>query len=147
MMDEMLFRILYVSEAAGPLTRDELKALHRQSSDKNRRLDLTGLLLHKDDRFVQVLEGREPVVRQIFATIQQDSRHRAINLLIDEPISHHEFVDWSMGFREFQDSDFLGLYGREKSLGRALNFDHFKSDPTAGLNLLCFIRGLGLTCT
>jgi hypothetical protein len=109
-------------------------------------LDLTGLLLHKDDRFVQVLEGREQVVRQLFATIQQDARHQAINILFEGDIAQREFADWSMGFRELQDGDLLGLYGREKPLGRALNFDHFKADPMAGLHLLRFIRGLELTC-
>lgn len=146
MSNEMLFRILYVSEAARPFVRNELLALHSRARDKNRRLDLTGLLLHKDDRFVQVLEGREPVVKQLFATIQQDSRHRAITLLVEGGIPQREFADWSMGFRELQDSDLLGLYGREKPLGRAFNFDQFKADPMAGLHLLRFIRGLQLTC-
>ena len=147
MTDNMLFRIVYVSEAARPFGRHELLALHRQARDKNRRLGLTGLLLHKDDCFVQVLEGPEPVVRQLFATIQQDSRHRAITLLLEGAIPQRDFADWSMGFRELQDSDFLGLYRPDKPLGKAVNIEHFKADPMAGLHLLRFIRGLQVTCT
>ena len=144
-MAEALFHIVYVSEAAQPFGRQELLVLHARAKDKNRRLALTGLLVHKDDRFVQVLEGEEQAVRTLFAAIAQDPRHRNLALLTEGPIARREFADWSMGFRDLQDSDLLGLYGHDKPLGKSLDIAGFRTHPEACLHLLRFLRDLNLT--
>lgn len=144
-MTEPLFHILYVSEAVHSLGRQELLLLHAKSKDKNRRLGLTGMLIHKDDCFAQVLEGDEQAVRTLFAAIGQDRRHRNLTLLAEGPIARREFADWSMGFRDLRDSDLLGLYGHDKPLGKSLDIAGFRTKPGACLHLLRFLRDLNMT--
>jgi hypothetical protein len=140
-----MFHIIYVSEASYPLTRQELVALHARARDKNRVVGITGMLIHKDGRFAQVLEGDETAVRQLFEAIRKDGRHGDVRILLEGPIALREFADWSMGFRDLQDADLLGLYGHAKPLGKSLNIENFKKNPTDCLHLFRFIRDLQLT--
>lgn len=39
---------------------------------------ISGLLLYSAGRFVQVLEGPEDAVQNLYATIQQDARHTQV---------------------------------------------------------------------
>ena len=140
-----MFHIIYASEASRSLTRQELLTLHSRAREKNRRVGITGMLIHKDGRFAQVLEGEEGAVRQLFDIIRQDGRHQDVNILMEGPIAQREFADWSMGFQDLQDSDLLGLYGHVKPLGKSLNIENFKKNPVDCLHLLRFIRDLQLT--
>lgn len=140
-----MFHIIYVSEASHPLNRQELLALHARAREKNRVAGITGMLIHKDGRFAQVLEGNEATVRQLFETIRKDDRHGDVKILMEGPIAQREFADWSMGFQDLQDGDLLGLYGHAKPLGKSLNIDNFKKNPADCLHLFRFIRDLQLT--
>ncbi len=140
-----MFHIIYASEASRSLTRQELLALHARAREKNSRVGITGMLIHKDGRFAQVLEGEEGAVRQLFDIIRQDGRHRDVKILMEGPIAQREFADWSMGFQDLQDNDLLGLYGHVKPLGKSLNIENFKKNPVDCLHLLRFIRDLQLT--
>lgn len=94
-----MLSLVYVSSATQLFSDDDLKALLEQSRNKNTRLGLTGLLLHKDGNFMQVLEGEEEAVLQIYATIQGDLRHHGILELTRQQIQEREFASWSMGFK------------------------------------------------
>ncbi|MET3469293.1 BLUF domain-containing protein [Microbacterium sp. 1262] len=96
---EGLLSILYTSNARAPFGDDDLAALLAQSRASNAARDLTGMLLYRGGRFVQVLEGPEPAVRDLLATIRQDSRHSDMRVLIEQPIAHREFREWTMGYQ------------------------------------------------
>lgn len=96
---EGLLSILYTSNARAPFGDDDLAALLAQSRASNAARDLTGMLLYRGGRFVQVLEGPEPAVRDLLAAIRQDSRHSDMRVLIEQPIAHREFREWTMGYQ------------------------------------------------
>ena len=96
---EGLLSILYTSNARAPFGDDDLAALLAQSRASNAARDLTGMLLYRGGRFVQVLEGPEPAVRDLLVTIRQDSRHSDMRVLIEQPIAHREFREWTMGYQ------------------------------------------------
>ena len=93
-------QIIYVSSASKPFTPDELAELLRQARAKNRRLDITGLLLYKDGNFIQVLEGPDQAVADLYQTIQRDLRHKTIISMSNRQIEAREFGDWEMGFTD-----------------------------------------------
>ncbi|WP_051222767.1 BLUF domain-containing protein [Conexibacter woesei] len=62
----------------------------------NRRLDVTGALMISDGAFVQVLEGDDGVVRELYATISGDPRHQNVTLLDERPIDDRAFGRWAM---------------------------------------------------
>ena len=140
-----MFHLVYTSTATHPIEREALFDLLRQSRDRNRQNQISGLLLHKNDQFIQVLEGEESQVRALFDRIRSDKRHQNVVAILEGVIPEREFADWSMGFREVYEPDLLGLYRDDKPLGKSLNIDRFREDPDAALHLLRFIRDLELT--
>ncbi|KAA9089069.1 BLUF domain-containing protein [Microbacterium radiodurans] len=94
-----LLSVLYTSTARSPFGDDELAELLTRSRASNERHELTGMLLYRGGRFVQVLEGPAERVRDLLAVIATDERHTAMRVLIEQPIERREFADWTMGYQ------------------------------------------------
>jgi hypothetical protein len=109
---------VYTSTATRHLTDDDLAELLRQCARNNERTGLTGLLLHRDGRFMQVLEGPDDAVEAVFATIAADPRHTDVRQLLDEQIASRRFPAWSMGFRSVDDATVRDLDGYDDFLDR-----------------------------
>jgi len=95
-----LISLTYASRSPKPFTGDELRALLEQSRTNNERRGLTGILLHKDGQFMQVLEGDDETVMSVYETIGADPRHSVLRTLLKEPIDERQFGEWTMAFRE-----------------------------------------------
>ena len=93
-----LFFLLYVSEAATPLSEQELLELHHTSSKNNQPLGITGCLLYQDGCFMQMLEGSRPSIQALMERIQKDPRHRNTRIVAQGDIPKRVFLDWSMEF-------------------------------------------------
>lgn len=78
---------------------DELLFLLEQSREKNLRLGITGMLLYKEQNFMQMLEGKEQDVLALYDTIRKDDRHKDVVTLKTGNIKERNFKNWSMGFR------------------------------------------------
>lgn len=91
-------RLLYISTARNSLEMNELDRLLLISRQKNRALDVTGLLIVGGRRFLQLLEGPREAVDETFSRIERDARHFALVKLHDRSIDHRAFESWSMGF-------------------------------------------------
>ncbi|SDE96965.1 Sensors of blue-light using FAD [Mucilaginibacter pineti] len=89
------------------MTEEKLTLLLKQSRQKNSKQAITGLLLYMEGRFldrmegrfIQLLEGQETAVRDMYAQISTDDRHRNILLLNTGNCTERNFPDWTMGFR------------------------------------------------
>ena len=106
-----LYHLIYQSRALVPFEVPELTALLHQSRAYNRQVHITGLLLHTPDgRFLQVLEGKEADVQQLYYQhIQSDPRHHHCQVLGEGPCAERSFADWNMGFRVAQAHDLHAL--------------------------------------
>ncbi|MDQ1123483.1 BLUF domain-containing protein [Microbacterium trichothecenolyticum] len=93
-----LHAITYVSTATAPFSDTELEALLTSSRATNLARDLTGMLLYRDGRFLQVLEGPEDDVREIIERIGNDPRHRDMRIVSSDPIAGRRFAEWTMGY-------------------------------------------------
>jgi hypothetical protein len=109
---------VYTSTATRDLTDDDLAELLRQCVRNNERSGLTGMLLHRDGRFMQVLEGPDDAVRDVFAVIAADDRHAEVRLLLDESITERAFPAWKMAFRTVDDETVRRLDGYDDFLDR-----------------------------
>lgn len=96
--DDHLYSVLYTSDALIEFDGAQLDELLTQSREANRRAAITGVLLYRADRFVQVLEGPKDAVDATLDRITRDTRHANVRVLIDEPLAARQFADWSMGF-------------------------------------------------
>lgn len=106
-----LIHLIYCSVAVQPLSADELTGLLSKAREQNARKGITGILLHSDGSFFQVLEGEAEIVDNLFARIMTDERHRQVTLIIREPIKRRLFDDWTMGHAELSDLEADALLG------------------------------------
>jgi hypothetical protein len=90
-------QLLYVSDTAPSLPDGTLDAILTASRTHNAPAGITGLLLHIEGGFLQVLEGEETAVRALYDKIARDPRHWNCQVLLDQE-APRAFGDWSMGF-------------------------------------------------
>lgn len=113
-----------------------------QARVKNERLHITGMLLYKDGNFMQLLEGEEPVVRELYATITQDPRHFRLNVLSEETTESRLFPSWSMGFQDLESVDPAKVPGYTQFLNVPLTKESF-SKPSRGQEILLLFKKIG----
>ena len=120
-------QLLYSSRTLGELSPVSLDHILTTSRANNALLGITGLLIHIDGGFLQMLEGEERAVRELYAAIATDRRHHDVRLLLDREYPQ-AFAGWSMGFEcpSPDEPETAGMFGvaREAILG--------KLSPTAG---------------
>lgn len=96
---------MYSSIAVTPFSEPELDALLVVSRANNARSGVTGMLLYRDGRFLQVLEGPEASIRQVMERIQDDSGHHSVRTLLEDRVTRRQFPDWTMGFPQVDPDD------------------------------------------
>lgn len=109
--DENLVHLIYSSASSAGMSNDELMILLEKARQRNESLGVTGMLLHDEGSFFQVLEGDAKVVGDLFKAIAQDNRHDRIVKLIYEPIEERSFSEWSMGYSGISRNELKALDG------------------------------------
>lgn len=99
----VLTRLFYVSEIVQPLSAVDVQVILGSSQIRNRRADITGMLVQTDGHFLQVLEGRAGEVRKLMNIIAGDPRHRCVRQVLEVDASQRLFADWSMGLARCPD--------------------------------------------
>lgn len=108
---DKLMHLIYCSSATAGLAPADLRAILETARRKNAQRSVTGILLHTSGSFLQVLEGDEATVTELFAVIASDRRHRNATKIIREPIAQRAFGDWTMGFAEMDASELAHIEG------------------------------------
>ena len=116
----MIFSTVYVSRSSEVWDEASLASLLAQSRTRNAAVDVTGLLLYRDDVFMQVLEGEEEAVRMLYRRIAHDPRHHDVANIWVAYSPQRRFPDWSMGFRHLEDHE-LELEGYRDLLAKPLD--------------------------
>ena len=139
---DRLFHLGYVSTETGDLGSTGMVELLTEARRINTLRDITGLLLHRDRSFYQVLEGAEDVVRQTFDSIEKDERHTAIDVLFEGEVDEREFPDWQMGFLNLDGVDIETLQGYSDFLSREDNAKDFLENLSRGKRLALMFRSM-----
>ena len=95
----MTHRLIYESEAAENVTDADFRMIAMFSRMANQRAGISGLLLHCNGKIMQVLEGPQESVKELYSKIENDKRHIRVKLLMDTSVEKPIFSEWSMGFR------------------------------------------------
>ena len=93
-----LYTLIYRSQASRAVHEVTLPPLLRKARLHNERTRIGGLLLYANGEFMQVLEGSEPALSQLYARIQADPRHYAVRTIAYGPIAERAFPDWCMAY-------------------------------------------------
>jgi hypothetical protein len=135
----VLVSIVYMSRAADDFGDDDLAELLAGSRLRNEAMGVSGLLVAKGGRFMQLLEGPAWSVDDRFAAISRDTRHLEVTSLIREDIERRRFDGWSMAFRGLDDEDLHGVEGFSPFLSGATDFPR-SFDRTSAAWLLKWFR-------
>jgi hypothetical protein len=99
-----MHQLVYVSAASWAMSDADLNEILDASRRNNRQSGVTGMLLHIDRGFLQVLEGPKAAVEETFARIKRDAKHNGLRVLIEQETDERLFGDWSMGFERLDPS-------------------------------------------
>lgn len=101
----MVFTLIYLSTMARPMSGTDLADLLAECRRKNGVLGVTGLLIYHEGHVMQLLEGEQHVVRDLYARIFEDPRHHGLLLVWTSLADHRRFPDWTMGFEDLDEHD------------------------------------------
>lgn len=96
LLDAATYQVLYRSRATIPPTAADLQRLLAHAREWNAEAGITGLLLYRDGRYVQVLEGPEAAMRAVYARIRHDPRHTQVVTVSEGLAPARRFPDWRM---------------------------------------------------
>jgi len=130
----------YLSAASKPLSPAELRNLHLEAVERNAKSRITGVLLHKNDKFMQGLEGPESAVKATFNRISRDHRHYGIIVLIKEAVKERHFPGWPMAFRNLDLPEQQDVSGYREFLNTPLTGKEFASTPSRCEKLLLLFK-------
>jgi len=106
-----MYYIIYLSSATQLFDNQELQDILEVSNKNNEQQGVTGLLLYSDGNIIQVLEGEQETVQDIYKKIARDSRHHSIITLKEGDLAERNFPDWSMGFKTISSKVFSEIAG------------------------------------
>ena len=115
-----LRRIVYTSQASEKFSKRSLLDLLHESRAFNAIDNISGVLMHKNGYFLQVIEGNSEVIDNLFKRLLKDSRHKKIKKVLDSTVNSCLFLNWAMGCADFDDPELSFIPGIRTDL----------SDPT-----------------
>lgn len=94
------FSLTYVSQSTIPalMAADEIAGLVALSRERNVAHGVTGCLVFTGNHFAQLIEGPEHGVRRLMANIEQDPRHRCIEILESRVRNARQCTNWALGY-------------------------------------------------
>jgi len=90
-----LVQLVYASRPFG-FDQATLSNLLLDSRRANARDDITGALIARHDLYLQLLEGPQPKVEDVYSRILNDDRHVDVVKLVDRTIETRLFPGWAM---------------------------------------------------
>lgn len=137
----MMFELLYTSVVPAGFSEQELVDLLEKSRSKNKKHDITGMLIYHNREIMQLLEGNRREVEALFQTIFEDDRHKSVDVFYQGEIEHRSFTDWSMAFKLLDDKLISaitsGYEGHDKNISPIYMI---KNSPNRGMKTFIDLR-------
>ena len=95
----------YLSQSKLDWTDEAIDELLERSKRNNATRKITGAMIYANGYFMQLIEGPQISVDELYSAIEADPRHEVLSLLHNQEIKDRHFSDWAM---EYRDSDDLG---------------------------------------
>ena len=103
----MLKTICYISDSRINKSITDFNNLIEKAKINNAKNNITGILVYRNNNFLQVFEGSPETVDTIFDKIRMDQRHQNIFKIIDTSIDQRIFEDYNFGFTVVSDNNAL----------------------------------------
>ena len=137
-----MMHLAYTSTAVDLMDAGDLAQILKEARERNRRRNVTGMLLYRDGTFLQVLEGEEEDVTHVYGLTKSDGRHPDLINVLQDPIEKHHFEDWRMGFHQIEDTDLENApEGYTPFMEEGFEGETFEETPNRALEMLSYFRG------
>ena len=141
MSNNQLYELLYTSRATNGFKEEELQDILEQSRKNNLRDEISGMLIYYKKSFVQILEGDQAKVLQLYQKISQDPRHQVLEVFNQGKISVRSFENWSMAGKALNNRDLQALLPDFAPLNQEHLSSHIlNSSPSMGKNLFLKLK-------
>lgn len=97
---ERLFQLVSVSQADHDLSYRDLEAFLDAAIERNTANGVTGLLVYRDGRFLQILEGKQDDVLEAIAESIKDPQHTHLKVVAERPAEGRLFPFWAMAYQD-----------------------------------------------
>lgn len=101
----MLSQLVYVSNRKPNCSAEEIEKILASCKKNNPALNITGVLLYSDSKFIQLVEGDAKVITTLYDKIKLDARHSNPMMLSYGPIKEKSFPSWHMGSKKMASND------------------------------------------
>ncbi|WDE12987.1 BLUF domain-containing protein [Thalassomonas haliotis] len=136
-----MFELLYTSVSPKGLSEPDLMTLLQAARCKNQGLDITGMLVYHDREFMQLLEGEESIVKNLYQRILTDNRHTSVELLYQGTIENRAFGEWSMAFKLLDEKAVNALIPGYEEFDRKISpINMIKASPNRGKRTFLSLR-------
>ncbi len=139
-MNEDIHYIVYTSAASKLLSDQDLTEILNSCRTNNQKLNVTGMLLYSEGVFIQVLEGDENTISELYQRILLDPRHHSTLLLTQGALDKRQFPDWRMGFRKLSRKQLAVRSGITDFLSPDFDCSQFLDNPSVPHKLLLSFR-------
>ena len=106
-----LRQIIYTSQASEQFNKRSLLDLLHTSRGYNTIDNISGVLMHRDGYFLQIIEGEQDVIEDLFQRLNNDTRHKNIKMILDRSVESRLFSNWAMGCADFYEPELSMLPG------------------------------------
>ena len=86
----------------------DVDAIVASAQATNPGLGITGMVLHTESRFLQVLEGPEAAVTAVYEQTASGSSLTSCDMQYFQPATGRKFADWAMGVAEVSEGEVSG---------------------------------------
>lgn len=101
----MLSQLIYVSNRSENCTEKEIQKILVSCEKNNPPLNITGVLLYSDTKFIQLVEGRYDTILGLYDKLKTDGRHEQVRMISCGPIEEKAFPSWHMGSRKMVEGE------------------------------------------
>jgi hypothetical protein len=140
MHNQEIYQLLYLSSACEGFDQIALLDMLAKAREKNNSLSITGLLLHNDGNFLQLIEGPKENIHTLFNSIRHDKRHKDIIVLIEETADSRLFSEWSMGLRNLSSHELKKYPGLSNYFGSNNELNKIEAPTSQVLQLIAMFR-------
>ena len=124
-----MYELVYCSTGSEDLSSEDIAAILKKSRESNAQNNITGCLMYYNHEFIQILEGEEKMVQEVFSKIENDSRHSNVTLLAKGEKEKKQFSHWSMAFYKLNIDEIKDM-GKEVFIDNFITFSELADKPT-----------------
>jgi len=93
----VIYQLIFTCALAKTTSEDMVASFARQTVDHSLKNDVTGIAVCMDGCVLQVLEGNQEQVTELYTSVAQNPHTTNTLILLKRELSKREFQNWSMG--------------------------------------------------